>query len=71
MYSLWLVLIGMDCIALSHQVNKQYEELMLDLLHGTCFKGTGLGWTILGPEENIRNLNRQDLSDYIDTHYTG
>jgi mitochondrial-processing peptidase subunit beta len=32
--------------------------------------GVGLGQTILGPEENIRNMTRNDLIDYIDTHYT-
>jgi|TARA_B110000090_G_scaffold198482_1_gene237436 hypothetical protein len=32
--------------------------------------GTGLGRTILGPEENIRNLTKGDLESYINTHYT-
>jgi len=52
------------------EVNKQQEELVLDHLHGTAFQGTGLGRTILGPEENIRSLTRNDLSSYISTHYT-
>eukprot|EP00606_Chrysophyceae_sp_TOSAG23-5_P001445 GSChrysophyteH2.ASY1.ANO1.1135.1 assembled CDS len=52
------------------EVNKQYEEVILDHLHETAFMGTGLGRTILGPEENIRNLTKQDLNDYIKTHYT-
>jgi len=52
------------------EVNKQQEELVLDHLHATAFQGTGLGRTILGPEENIRSLSRNDLSDYINTHYT-
>lgn len=52
------------------EVNKQQEELVLDHLHATAFQGTGLGRTILGPEENIRSLKRSDLSDYINTHYT-
>ena len=52
------------------EVNKQYEEVILDHLHSTAFMGTGLGRTILGPEENIRNLSRVDLVDYIKTHYT-
>ena len=38
------------------EVNKQQEELVLDHLHATAFQGTGLGRTILGPEENIRSL---------------
>ena len=52
------------------EVNKQQEELVLDHLHATAFQGTGLGRTILGPEENIRSLKRNDLSDYISAHYT-
>lgn len=52
------------------EVNKQQEELVLDHLHATAFQGTGLGRTILGPEENIRALKRDDLVNYIKTHYT-
>jgi len=52
------------------EVNKHQEELILDHLHATAFQGTGLGRTILGTEENIRTLSRNDLSDYIQTHYT-
>lgn len=54
----------------SVEVNKQYEEVILDELHGTAFMGTGLGRTILGPDDNIRNLSRGDLQSYISTHYT-
>lgn len=54
----------------SVEVNKQYEEVILDQLHETAFMGTGLGRTILGPDENIRNLSKTDLQSYIDTHYT-
>eukprot|EP00981_Chlorochromonas_danica_P010013 scaffold2923_cov199-Ochromonas_danica.AAC.10 len=54
----------------SVEVGKQYEEVILDELHATAFQGTGLGRTILGPNENIRNLSRTDLQNYIDTHYT-
>jgi processing peptidase subunit beta len=52
------------------EVNKQYDEAILDHLHETAFMGTGLGRTILGPEENIRKLKRDDLVNYINTHYT-
>lgn len=52
------------------EVNKQQEELVLDHLHATAFQGTGLGRTILGPEENIRSLQQADLVDYIQNHYT-
>ncbi|CAM9166676.1 unnamed protein product [Ectocarpus fasciculatus] len=52
------------------EVNKQYEEQILDQLHSTAFMGTGLGRTILGPKENILSLQRNDLQDFIKTHYT-
>ena len=51
------------------EVNKQNEELVLDHLHSTAFQGSGLGRTILGPEQNIKSLSRDDLREYIDTHY--
>ncbi len=52
------------------EVNKQKEEVILDYLHETAFQGTGLGRTILGPEENVKSLHREALQDYIRTHYT-
>jgi processing peptidase subunit beta len=52
------------------EVNKEQEELVLDHLHATAFQGTGLGRTILGPEENIRSLKQADLINYIQQHYT-
>jgi len=52
------------------EVNKQQEELVLDHLHATAFQNCSLGRTILGPEENIRTLTRNDLANYIETHYT-
>ena len=52
------------------EVNKNQEELVLDHLHETAFQGTGLGRTILGSENNIKNINRDDLAEYIKTHYT-
>lgn len=54
----------------SVEVGKQYDEVILDELHSTAFQGTGLGRTILGPDDNIRNLTKNDLQAYINTHYT-
>lgn len=54
----------------SEEVAKDYQEVILDRLHETCFRGTGLGLTILGPENNIRGMTRDDLQSYIGTHYT-
>ena len=50
-------------------MNKHNEELVLDHLHATAFQGSGLGRTILGPEQNIKSLTKGDLREYIDTHY--
>ena len=52
------------------EVNKNQEELVLDHLHATAFQGCSLGRTILGSEENIRSLTRDDLQQYIKTNYT-
>jgi len=52
------------------EVNKNQEELVLDHLHATAFQGTSLGRTILGSEQNIRSLTRDQLVDYIQTQYT-
>merc|ERR1711981_678049 len=47
------------------------EELIFDYLHETAFQNQALGYTILGPVENIKNINSQMLKDYIKSHYTG
>jgi processing peptidase subunit beta len=39
-------------------------------LHATAFQGQPLGRTILGPQENIRSIQRSDLENYIKTNYT-
>eukprot|EP00879_Flechtneria_rotunda_P000964 GHRR01001097.1.p1 GENE.GHRR01001097.1~~GHRR01001097.1.p1 ORF type:complete len:500 (+),score=170.79 GHRR01001097.1:81-1580(+) len=53
------------------EVNKQTSELVFDHLHATAFQYSPLGRTILGPEDNIRQISRQDLVDYMTTHYRG
>jgi len=52
------------------EVNKQHEELILDLLHAAAYREGGLGRTILGPIGNIKTIARRDLEDYVKTHYT-
>ena len=51
------------------EVNRHEEELVLDHLHATAYATSGLGRTILGTEENISRLCRDDLREYVDTHY--
>lgn len=52
------------------EVDKQLEEVVFDHLHATAFQGQPLGRTILGPQENIRSIQRADLENYIKTNYT-
>lgn len=51
-------------------VNDQPEELVFDNLHSVAYEGSALGYTILGPEENVKSIQREDLRRYISTHYT-
>jgi processing peptidase subunit beta len=51
------------------EVDQQVEEVIFDHLHSVAYQGTPLGMTILGPTENIKRINKEDLSNYINTHY--
>lgn len=51
------------------EVESNLQEVVFDHLHATAYQGTPLGNTILGPTKNIKSISRQDLRDYIDTHY--
>uniref|UniRef100_A0A3B4AQ57 Uncharacterized protein n=1 Tax=Periophthalmus magnuspinnatus TaxID=409849 RepID=A0A3B4AQ57_9GOBI len=50
------------------EVEGNLQEVCLDLLHATAFQGTPLGHSVLGPSGNA-SLTRQDLVDYINSHY--
>eukprot|EP00823_Brevimastigomonas_motovehiculus_P008152 TRINITY_DN7424_c0_g1_i1.p1 TRINITY_DN7424_c0_g1~~TRINITY_DN7424_c0_g1_i1.p1 ORF type:complete len:467 (-),score=75.93 TRINITY_DN7424_c0_g1_i1:135-1535(-) len=52
------------------EVNHQPEEVVFDRLHEVVFRGTPLAYTILGPTENINSITREDILDYVGTHYT-
>lgn len=51
------------------EVESNLQEVVFDHLHANAYQGTPLGNTILGPTKNIKSISRQDLKDYIDTHY--
>nr|CAD7264206.1 unnamed protein product [Timema shepardi] len=51
------------------EVETNLQEVVFDHLHSTAYQGTSLGRTILGPTKNIKSLTRQDLLDYISSHY--
>ncbi|XP_071810304.1 LOW QUALITY PROTEIN: mitochondrial-processing peptidase subunit beta-like [Asterias amurensis] len=53
------------------EVETNLQEVIFDHLHATAYQGTALGRTILGPTENIKSINRNDLVEYISTHYKG
>lgn len=54
----------------SEEVEKQIEEVVFDHLHATAFQHQPLGRTILGPKENIRDITRIELTNYIKHNYT-
>ncbi|CEJ88943.1 Putative LuxS/MPP-like metallohydrolase [[Torrubiella] hemipterigena] len=54
----------------SEEVEKQVEEVVFDHLHATAFQGQPLGRTILGPRQNIRDISRTELTNYIKKNYT-
>uniref|UniRef100_A0A8C0H3T7 Mitochondrial-processing peptidase subunit beta n=1 Tax=Chelonoidis abingdonii TaxID=106734 RepID=A0A8C0H3T7_CHEAB len=53
------------------EVETNLQEVVFDYLHATAYQNTTLGRTILGPTENIKSINRNDLVEYITTHYKG
>ncbi len=53
-----------------HQVEGIPEEVVFDHLHSTAYQWTPLGRTILGTADNVRRITRQNLLDYVSTHYT-
>jgi processing peptidase subunit beta len=53
------------------EVESVDEEVVFDKLHYTAFRGHPLGYTILGPAENIKSITRDDLLTYQKSHYTG
>ncbi|XP_030229495.1 cytochrome b-c1 complex subunit 1, mitochondrial [Gadus morhua] len=51
------------------EVEGNLQEVCLDLLHATAFQGTPLSYSVLGPSSNARTLSRQDLVEYLGSHY--
>ncbi|KAJ1903698.1 Mitochondrial-processing peptidase subunit beta [Coemansia sp. IMI 209127] len=52
------------------EVEKVVEEVVFDHLHATAFQNSPLGYTILGPRENIMSITKADLEQYISRNYT-
>merc|ERR1712223_303283 len=53
------------------EVEMNLQEVVFDHLHSVAYQGTPLGRTILGPTANIKSMTRDDLVQYIQTHYKG
>jgi len=51
------------------EIEQNQQEVVFDYLHATAYQGTPLGLTILGPSQNIQNIQREDLLKYIKEHY--
>uniref|UniRef100_A0A0K0DIR5 Mitochondrial-processing peptidase subunit beta n=1 Tax=Angiostrongylus cantonensis TaxID=6313 RepID=A0A0K0DIR5_ANGCA len=51
------------------EVEQNFQEVVFDHLHTGAFEGNSLSMTILGPVENINSIKREDLINYIQTHY--
>merc|ERR1712217_996299 len=51
------------------EVEKTTEEVIFDRLHLTAFHDSPLGYTILGPVENIQSITREQLRAYIQRNY--
>lgn len=47
------------------------EEVVLDELHTLVWPDHSLGYNIIGTKENINNMTRNSIVDYIDQHYVG
>ncbi|XP_001367487.1 cytochrome b-c1 complex subunit 1, mitochondrial [Monodelphis domestica] len=45
------------------------RDVVFDYLHATAYQGTPLAQAVEGPSENARKLSRQDLTEFIETHY--
>jgi len=46
------------------------EEVLFDHLHATAFQHSPLGRPILGPADNVKSITKEDLVNYINTHYS-
>merc|ERR1711884_207161 len=53
------------------EVEMNLQEVVFDHLHAVAYQGTPLGRTILGPTQNIKSITRNDIVDYIKSHYKG
>ncbi|KAL4648927.1 cytochrome b-c1 complex subunit 1, mitochondrial [Arapaima gigas] len=51
------------------EMESSLQDVCLDLLHASAYQGTPLSQSVLGPSHNARTLTRQDLLEYISSHF--
>lgn len=51
------------------QCNDTPDDIIFDHFQETAYKGQAIGRSILGPQETVRNLNREDLIKFISENY--
>ncbi|CAI5448528.1 unnamed protein product [Caenorhabditis angaria] len=51
------------------EVEQNLQEVVFDELHTGIFPKNALGYTILGPVNNINSIAKSDLQEYVKTHY--
>ena len=52
------------------EIAKDQMETIFDHLHAIAYNGHSLGYTILGSENVVNNMNRQTLVDFHEQHYS-
>ncbi|XP_065909133.1 mitochondrial-processing peptidase subunit beta-like [Dysidea avara] len=52
------------------KLQTKVEEAVFEHLHFIAYQDTPMSWPTLGTSENVVNISRKDLADYISTHYT-
>lgn len=50
-------------------IAQNQEETIYDYLHEIAFRGTPLGFTILGPEKIVKTIKRHSIADFVKKHY--
>jgi len=53
----------------AEEVQKDLQEVVFDYLHSAAYQGHALGRTILGSEENIKTLSREELLKFRADNY--
>ncbi|XP_072329233.1 cytochrome b-c1 complex subunit 1, mitochondrial-like [Scyliorhinus torazame] len=51
------------------EMESNLEEVVFDHLHSTAFQGTPLGYTVVGPTDNIKSLSHSNLAEFMANHY--